>query len=342
MLVDGNIGGTVDGTEGGNLDVLNEQVDAAQRAGLDGVWSTETGHDPFLSLLLAARQSPTLQIGTAIAVAFARNPMTVAMTAFDMHTYSGGRFLLGLGSQIEAHITRRFSMPWSAPAPRMREFIAALRAIWTSWQTGDRLYFKGDFYQHTLMSPMFRPSPNPLGTPPVLLAAVGPAMTKVAAQVADGLLVHGFTTERYLREVTLPMVTDGLGERPRSEFVVNLPVLIATGSTSAELAVATQAVRAQLAFYGSTKAYRPVLEMHGWGDLQTELHGLSKQGDWKTMTGLIDDSVLGTFAAVGSPAEAGAQVRRRFADVIDRLTLYTPYKMTDEVRTSLVAAIRGA
>lgn len=341
MLVDGNIGGTVDGTEGGDLGVLTEQVEAAQRAGIDGVWSTETGHDPFLPLLLASRQAPTLQVGTAIAVAFARNPMTVAMTAYDLHGYTGGRFLLGLGSQIEAHITRRFSMPWSAPAPRMREFIAALRAIWSSWQTGERLYFQGDFYQHTLMSPMFRPAPNPHGAPPVLLAAVGPGMTKVAAQAADGLLVHGFTTERYLREVTLPMVAQGLGERPRSEFVVNLPALIATGSTEEELATATQAVRSQIAFYGSTKAYRPVLEMHGWGDLQTELHGLSRQGDWKTMAGLIDDTVLSAFAAVGSPQEAGAQVRARFHDVVDRLTMYTPYPMADEVRTSLVSAIRG-
>ena len=341
MLVDGNIGGTVDGTEGGDLDVLHEQVDAAQRAGLDGVWSTETGHDPFLSLLLAARRAPNLQVGTAIAVAFARNPMTTAMTAFDLHGYTGGRFLLGLGSQIEAHITRRFAMPWSAPAPRMREFIAALRAIWHTWQTGGRLHFKGDFYQHTLMTPMFAPKPSPHGTPPVLLAAVGPAMTKVAAEAADGLLVHGFTTERYLREVTLPMVEASLGERPRSAFTINYPAFVATGATEEELAAAITAVRAQLAFYGSTKAYRPVLERHGWGELQTELHGLSRRRDWAAMTELVDDTVLHAFAVVGSPRDVGEQLRTRFDGLVDRLTLYAPYRMAEEVRTELVDAIRG-
>jgi probable F420-dependent oxidoreductase len=231
-------------------------------------------------------------------------------------------------------------MPWSSPAPRMREFIAALRAIWASWQSGDRLYFKGDFYEHTLMAPMFRPAPNPHGTPPVLLAAVGPGMTKVAAEAADGLLVHGFTTERYLREVTLPMVEQGLGERPREAFTISYPALIATGRTSEDVAAATTAIRKQIAFYGSTKAYRPVLELHGWGEVQTELHKLSRQNDWAAMTGLIDDTMLHTFAVAGSPEDAGAQLKARFDGVVDRLTLYTPYLVADDVRTALVAAVR--
>jgi alkanesulfonate monooxygenase SsuD/methylene tetrahydromethanopterin reductase-like flavin-dependent oxidoreductase (luciferase family) len=216
MLVDGNIGGVTDGTAGGSIAEIDAQVAQARRAGLDGVWSTETSRDPFLPLLLAAERAPDLTVGTAVAVAFARSPMTLAVSANDLHAMSGGRFVLGLGSQVAAHVTRRFSMPWSAPAARMREFVLALRAIWTSWQTGERLHFTGEFYSHTLMPPLFRPAPNPHGTPQVLVAAVGPMMTRVAAEVADGLLVHSLTSERYLREVTLPQVN-------RSGFTISYP-----------------------------------------------------------------------------------------------------------------------
>src|ERR1700728_358889 len=210
MRVDDNIGGGIDGTGGGDLACIAEQVAAAERAGHDGVWTTEVSRDPFLPLLLAAGQSRTLTLGTAVAVAFARNPMTLAMVANDLQSFSSGRFVLGLGSQIKAHIRRRFSMPWSEPAARMREFVLALRAIWASWQDGGQLDFRGEFYRHTLMTPMFTPDPNPWGAPPVLLAAVGPRMTQVAAEVADGLILHGFTTERYLREVTWPIIEAGL------------------------------------------------------------------------------------------------------------------------------------
>jgi probable F420-dependent oxidoreductase len=337
MLVDGNIGGVVDGTAGGDLAEIDAQVAQARRLGLDGVWTTETSHDPFLPLLLAARHAPGMTVGTAVAVAFARNPMTLAVTANDLHAMSGGRFVLGLGSQVPSHITHRFSMPWSAPAARMREFVLALRAIWASWQTGERLHFKGDFYTHTLMPPLFRPDPNPHGTPSVVLAAVGPRMTKVAAEVADGLLVHSLTSERYFREVTRPQLA---GHGPR--FTVCHPGLVATGVDEPAFTTAVAQVRKQIAFYAATPAYRAVLDLHGWGDLHTELHRLSRRGDWDTMTGLVDDTVLGTFAVVGAPAAAGAEIARRYAHLVDRFTLYTPYDLDEESRATVVAAVRDA
>jgi probable F420-dependent oxidoreductase len=339
VLVDGNIGGVTDGTAGGSVAEIDAQVAQARRAGLDGVWTTETSRDPFLPLLLATQRAPELTVGTAVAVAFARNPMTLAATANDLHAMSGGRFVLGLGSQVSAHVTRRFSMPWSAPAARMREFVLALRAIWTSWQTGERLHFTGEFYTHTLMPPLFRPEPNPHGTPPVLVAAVGPLMTRVAAEVADGLLVHSLTSQRYLREVTLPQVRQHRGDaRP---FTVGYPGLVATGADEQGLTAAIAKVREQIAFYAATPAYRAVLDLHGWGDLHTELHRLSRRGDWQTMTGLVDDTVLTTFAVVGEPAEAGAEIARRYAGLVDRFTLYTPYPLDEETRATVVSAARG-
>jgi probable F420-dependent oxidoreductase len=335
VLVDGNIGGIVDGTAGGDLREIDAQVAQARRIGLDGVWTTETSRDPFLPLLLATRQAPELTVGTAVAVAFARNPMTLAVTANDLHAMSGGRFVLGLGSQVAAHVTRRFGMPWSAPAARMREFVLALRAIWASWQTGERLYFTGEFYNHTLMPPLFRPGPNPHGTPPVVLAAVGPRMTRVAAEVADGLLVHSLTSARYLREVTLPQLA---GRGPG--FTVCHPGLVATGTDEREFTTAVAEVRKQVAFYAATPAYRAVLDLHGWGDLHTELHRLSRRGDWDTMTGLVDDTVLATFAVVGAPAAVGAEIADRYAGLVDRFTVYTPYPLHEETRAAVVAAVR--
>jgi probable F420-dependent oxidoreductase len=232
VRVDGNVGGSIDGTDGADLATLADQVDAAERLGLDGVWSTEVGRDPFLPLALTAQRSSRLDVGTAIAVAFARNPMTVAVTANDLHSLSCGRFTLGLGSQVKAHVTRRYGMPWSAPADRMHEFVLALRAIWACWQEGTRLDFEGSYYRHTLMTPMFTPAPNQFGMPPVLLAAVGPLMTRTAGDVADGLLAHSFTTEAYLRKVTLPQLMAGVeaSGRTRKDFTVCLPGLVATGA----------------------------------------------------------------------------------------------------------------
>jgi len=308
-----------------------------ERAGYAALWTAETQHDPFVSLTLAATATQRVRLGTAIALAFARNPMSLAVQANDLQTISGGRLLLGLGSQIKTHITRRFSMPWSHPAARMREYVLALRAIWACWNDGTRLSFRGDYYTHTVMTPFFSPGPNPFGPPPVLLAGVGPAMTAAAGEVADGFLAHGFTTERYLREVTLPALAQGRqrATEPRDDFQVAGSPLVAAGRTEEELAAAVAGVRGQIAFYGSTPAYRPVLELHGWGGLADELHTLSRTGRWDDMGALIDDDVLAAFAVTGEPGRIAPELLRRYGDIMTRMTLYTPY----DADAALVAAI---
>jgi probable F420-dependent oxidoreductase len=344
MKLDSNIGGGIDGTGGGDIADIGLQARAAGAAGFSGVWSTEVSRDPFLPLMPASEQAPELDVGTAVAVAFARTPMTTAMSAHDLQSFSRGQFHLGLGSQVKAHVERRFAMPWSEPAARMQEYVAALHAIWASWRDGTRLDFRGDFYQHTLMTPMFAPPPHGHGDPPVLLAAVGPRMTDAATAVADGLILHGFTTPRHLREVLVPRVVRGLQRagRERADFVLSYPGLVATGESDEGLALAVAAVRKQIAFYGATPAYRQVLDLHGWGDLHEELHRLSVRQDWDTMTTLVDDEVLASFAVVGSPERAGEEIARRFGDEIDRFTVFTPYLLTDQARSRVVtAAIAG-
>ena len=313
--------------------------------GYAGVWASEVDHDPFLPLLSAAQTTDRLQVGTAIAVAFARSPMTLAMTAHDLQRYSRGRFVLGLGTQIKAHVERRFSMPWSTPVARMREFVGALRAIWGAWQDGTPLRFQGEHYRHTLMTPMFAPDAHPWGPPPVYLAAVGPAMTRLVGEVADGLLVHGFTTERYLRERTLPALEEGLATagRTRDQVTVTLPGLVVAGRTDAERAEAAAAVKATVAFYGSTPAYRPVLELHGWEALADELHALSvsrRDDRWTAMRDLVDDEVLGAFAIVAEPEDVATQVRARYGGLVDRFSVYASYPAPLERWDPLVAAFR--
>ena len=324
MKVDGKLGA-------GAAAAVIEEARRHEKAGYDGLWSSESAHDPFLPLVLAAEHTERTELGTAIAVAFARSPMQLAYTAHDLQAYSDGRFLLGLGSQIKPHIERRFSMPWSHPAPRMREFIMALRAIWSAWNDGTKLSFRGDFYQHTLMTPFFSPPPAPGGAPGIFLAAVGEAMTAVAGEAADGLLVHAFTTERYLREVTLPALSRGLASsgRSRADVEISLLAMIATGRTAAEMTRAVAGTKAQIAFYGSTPAYRAVLDLHGWGGLGDELNALSRsdrEDKWAAMGALIDDDVLHAFAVVAEPAGVAAQIRDRFGNLIDRVSFYAPYE----------------
>jgi probable F420-dependent oxidoreductase len=319
----------VDGGLGFDPGKVIESARLAERVGYDGIWSAETSHDPFLPLVLAAEHTERIELGTGIAVAFARNPMSLAVLANDLQTLSEGRFMLGLGSQIKPHIEKRFSMTWSHPAPRMRELIMAIRAIWASWSERSRLAFRGVFYRHTLMTPMFDPGPNPFGNPRIFLAAVGEKMTEVAGEVADGMLAHGFTTERYLREVTVPALERGLaiGGRVRADVQISYPGMVVTGADEAGFEAAAKAVRTQLAFYGSTPAYRPVFELHGWGDLQSELNTLSKRGAWDEMALLIDDEMLNTFAVVGEIDDIAGQVRRRFEGIVDRFNFYAPYPM---------------
>ena len=301
-------------------------AETADALGYDGFWAPDTQADTFLSCSLAAQRTEGIEIGTGIAVAFARNPMTVAMQANDVHLLSEGRFMLGVGSQIKPHIEKRYSMTWSHPAPRMREFILAIRAIWRAWETGEKLDFRGDFYTHTLMTPFFNPGSNPHGNPKIILAAVGPLMTETAGEVGDGVFCHGFCTERYLREATLPALKRGAEKAGRSleGFDILAPGFVIARDTEEERAAGAEFVRGQIGFYGSTPAYRPVLELHGWGELQDELNALTKQGAWDKLSSVIDDEVLSTFAIIGTPEEAVAEVKRRYGDIATRITLNVP------------------
>lgn len=334
MKVDGGIG---------NLARAASEAKAAEDAGYDGIWAAETSQDPFLPLIIGAEHTSRVDLGTSIAVAFARNPMTLAQTAYDLQKFSGGRFILGLGSQIKPHITKRFSMEWSHPAPRMREMILAIRAIWDTWNNDTPLNFRGDFYTHTLMTPFFNPGPNPHGDAKIFIAGVGPVMTQVAGEVCDGFLVHGFTTESYLREVTLPALEAGMAKsgRDRADFELSFPAFVVTGTNEEEMAASAEATKRQIAFYGSTPAYRGVLEHHGWGELQSELNALSKKGEWVQMGTLIDDEILNTFAVVGEPNQLAAELKKRYADVIDRISFYAPYQSNPEVWLPVISELRA-
>jgi probable F420-dependent oxidoreductase len=313
----------------------------AERLGYRAMWFGETAHDPFVSIALAAAATERIELGTGVAIAFARSPMTLAVTANDLQTASGGRFVLGLGSQVKAHVTRRFSMPWSHPAARMREFVLALRAIWRCWNDGAPLDFEGDFYSHTLMTPFFDPGPNEYGPPPVYIAGVGELMTQVVGEVADGFLCHGFTTERYLREVTVPALQRGrkqAGLGLEGFEISGLPFVV-TGRTEAEVAASVAATKDQIAFYASTPGYRAVLELHGWGDLQPELNALTRAGRWSELAGLIDDDMLNTFAVVAPPAEVAAAIQQRFGDIFTRLHLYVKPALDAETMRPIIAEL---
>ena len=338
VKVDGGFGIVPDA-----LDGAGDHARSLEAAGYDGVWTAETSHDPFFPLLVAAEHTTTLELGTGIAVAFARNPMTLAQIAWDLQAYSKGRFTLGLGSQIKPHITKRFSMEWSHPAPRMREMILAIRAIWDCWNNGTKLDFQGDFYTHTLMTPFFDPGPNPSGDAGIFLAAVGAHMTEVAGETCDGLIAHGFTTERYLREVTLPALEKGrtTAGKTLEGFQISMPAFVVTGTTEEEMAASADGVRQQIAFYGSTPAYRKVLDLHGWGDLQPELNALSKQGSWGEMGSLIDDEILATFAIVAEPDRIAPELLARYGDVITRVSFYAPYKSAPDTWLPVVAALQA-
>lgn len=320
-------------------------VDAAVRSearGWDGAFSSETAYDPFLPLQSAIERTRRIDLGTAVAVGFARSPMTLAQTANDLQRASAGRFILGLGSQVKPHIVRRFSMPWSRPTERMRELLMALQAIWDHWNEGDELQFVGEFYQHTLSPPMFRPPPNPFGRPRVVLAGVGPRMTELAGEVADGLVCHAFTTPQYLAATTMASLRAGKvrSSEPDRPFEVMLPVLIATGETPAQRRDNELAVRKQIAFYASTPAYRGVLEFHGWHSLGPELTALSKRGQWTEMGAAIDDDVLATFAVVAEPDRVGRELLSRFGDLIDRISFYTPSPVDPSVWDQVARDIR--
>ena len=298
-----------------------ERAHLLREAGASGVFTFEGPHDVFVPLTLAATVEG-LDLMSNVAIAFPRNPVQLAHQANDLQLLAKGRFILGLGTQVRAQIEKRYGAEFDRPVARMKEMVGALRAVFATWQTGERLDFRGEYYRHTLMTPTFNPGPNPYGPPPIYLGALGPKLTRATAEVADGLLVMPFGSKRFLHEATLPAVREGLAAAGRSadDLAVVPEIIVSVGEDDE----AHAAARRLLAFYGSTPAYRPVLDVHGWGDLQPELNAMSKQGRWQEMATLIDDEILHTIAACGSPADVAAHIRDRVDGVADRICLYQP------------------
>ena len=332
----------VDASISGKLQNVVAETKRLEAMGYDGIRVAELNHDPFLALTLAAEHSRTVDLVTSVAVAFSRNPMTMAMLAHDLNAFSGGRLVLGLGSQVKPHIERRFSMPWHKAAQQMREFIEAMHAIYDCWYEGQRLDFVSEFYTHNLMPSTFIPEDVQTGRPRINLSATGPLMTRVAAEVADGMIMHPFSSEKYIREVTLPAIEEGLRRSGRTlvEFELDYAPIIATGVDEVSIQRAIGVARDRIAFYGSTEAYRPVLEVHGWGDLQTELNQLNKRRQPAEMAALISDEILYTIALVGTPTEVIDAMKARFGGIIKR-TGFQVLSMADDEQTELIARLKS-
>jgi probable F420-dependent oxidoreductase len=299
----------------------------AEEMGFDALWTTEIQHNPLFPVVLAAEHTQRISLGTAIVVAFARSPMDLAYQAWDLARLSQGRFLLGLGTQVKPHIERRFSMPWSAPTARLREYVQALRHIWHSWQTRERLNFRGEFYTFTLMSPFF--DPGPIDTPhiPIYLAGVNEGLCRLSGELADGFHIHPFHTLPYLRERILPWMEAGAQEAGRTLADVDLSttVFVVTGKDEASLERAAPAVRQQIAFYASTPSYRPVMALHGWDDVAEQLTQMAARQKWAEMPGLISDEILATFAVIAPYDDLAQAVQQRYDGLIDRVTYYTQF-----------------
>jgi len=310
--------------------------------GYSGLKLPELNHDPFMPLAIAAEHTNRVELVTSVAVAFSRNPMTMAQQAHDLNAFSGGRFVLGLGSQVKPHIVRRFSMPWHKAAAQMRDFIGAMNAIYDCWYNGERLDYQGEYYQHTLMPQTFTPKNTESSRPRIVLSATGPLMTKVAAEVADGMMMHPFSSERYMQEVTLPAIETGLkiSGRTLSAFELDYAPILATGVDEESLQRAIEAARERIAFYGSTEAYRPVLDLHGWGELQPELNNLNRQKRTKEAADLINDEILHTIAIVGEPQDAVEKLRTRLAGCVSR-TGFSVTGMADDELAKHLAALTG-
>ena len=315
-----------------------------EEAGFDGAYTFEGQSDPFITVAAAAMNTQKMELMTSIAVAFSRNPMNLAYLGNDLQNLSEGRFILGLGAQVKAHIERRFSMPWSKPASRMREMVQATRAIWECWQTGEKLRFEGEFYQHTLMSPVFAPEPNKYGVPKIYIAGVGPVMTEVAAEVGDGYFLHPFNTAQSMEELSLAAIDRGLekGGKQRADYEVSAQVITATGLDEQSMQAAVASARNQIAFYASTPAYLPVLKCHGWEGLQADANQMMREGKWAELNDLIDDDILNTFAVVGTPAEVAAKIADRFKGKVERISpvIYQPdVPLLAELRTQISSAL---
>ncbi len=331
----------IDAPVNATLDNIAETATRIERSGYDGLRLAETNHDPFLPLTIAAEHTEQLELVTSVAVAFARNPMSMAVLAHDLNAFSGGRLVLGLGSQVKPHIERRFSMPWHKAAAQMREFIEAMNAIFDCWYDGKRLEYYGEYYRHDLMPATFTPDNVDGPRPRVVLSATGPLMTKVAARVADGMIMHPFSSEKYMREVTLPAIEDGLAASSRSidDFSLDYAPMIAAGNSDEALEKAVAVLRGRIAFYGCTVAYKPVLDIHGWGDLQDELIALNRAHRTADMAALITDEMVTTIGIVGRPAEVIAEMKKRFGGVISR-TSFAGLDVADEELGALLAELR--
>jgi probable F420-dependent oxidoreductase len=332
----------VDAILAANMEQVGPEAARLETLGYDGLRLAELNHDPFMPLALAAANTARIELVTSVAVAFARNPMSMAILAHDLNSFCNGRFVLGLGSQVRPHIERRFSMPWHKAARQMREFIEAMQAIFDCWYKGERLQYVGEYYQHTLMPDTFKPDDTDGPRPRIALSATGPLMTKVAARVADGMIMHPFTTEKYMREVTIPAVQEGLEERGVSlkDFELDYAPMLASGVNDEEIERAVSFIRGRIAFYGCTVAYRPVLEIHGWGDLQDELIALNRLHETDEMTNLITDEMIDTFAIVGKPEHVIDEMLKRFGGLIHR-TGFSAQGLEDEELSGLLEKLRG-
>jgi probable F420-dependent oxidoreductase len=311
-----------------DLKSIPEYARKVEALGYDCLWSAETQHDPFLPLAVAATVTSRIKLGTSIAVAFPRSPMILAHICWDLAKASGGRFILGLGSQVKGHNERRFSVKFESPAPKMREVVLALRSIWDCWQNGTKLDFKGTFFRFDLMTPFFNPGPIEHPAIAVYVAGVNAAMCRVAGEVCEGLHVHPFNSPTYLREYVRPAVDEGRRKagRMNAPFTYVTSSFVVVGDNPQELAQQKQAVKQQIAFYASTRTYEPVLAAHGWQDLVPHLHRKSVEGDWKGMADLITDEMLDTYAVTGSYATIASKLKERYDGLLDRTAFYQPYK----------------
>lgn len=315
---------------------------AAETAGFDALMTVELGHDPFAPLAFAALATDRVELTTSVAVAFPRSPTVVASQAWDLHANSNGRFVLGLGSQVKGHNERRFGVAWSPPAPRLRDYVLALRAIWRCWETGERLDYQGAHYKLTLMTPDFSPQPTGLPPIPIATAAVGAAMLRVAGEVCDGVRLHPLCSRRYLEEVCLPHLGEGMQRsgRRRAHFDVHGGGFVATGSDEAAVAAAIDAVRRRIALYGSTRTYLPILSLHGLDDLGLKLHRLSVEGRWAEMPAEISDDIVRLFAACGTYGEIAGAIEARFGGLADSIDLNFPAAAPAGLQRELLLDIR--
>ncbi len=324
-----------------DLNRIAEEAQTLENLGYDGLRLAELNHDPFLPLTIAAEHTGTIELVTSVAVAFARNPMSMAQLAHDLNAFSHGRLVLGLGSQVKPHIERRFSMPWHKAAAQMREYLEAMMAIFDCWYDGKRLEYVGEYYQHTLMPSTFTPDNVDGPRPRLVLSATGPLMTKVAAELADGMLMHPFSSEKYMREVTLPAIQAGLDKRgvALQDFALDYAPMIATGETDEDITRAIEHIRGRIAFYGCTVAYKPVLDIHGWGDLQEELIRLNRAHETSAMSELITDEMVETIAITGSPVEVVDKMKARFGGVIHR-TGFGGVNLSEETLGEMLSRLR--